>query len=218
MTTTTGPRVRVLRGLDPADATATRADLGTVRARSARDLVVDPGLVRDATEEGYRAGYDAGFSAGLADAAEAIDSRERARGEQIRALLAELHGTAQELATDHQAIVVDMEARIVDMACTIAMELVGHELRHTDDAARDALTRALRLAPENGAVVARLHPNDIATAGELTDVVLNRTLTVVPDTSLRPGDCIVDIDNTRIDARIAPALERVSELLAGGTE
>src|SRR5882724_2676313 len=90
VTTTTGPRVRVLRGLEPTESTATRADLGTVSARSARDLVVDPSLVRDATDEGYRIGYDAGFTAGLSDAAEAIDSRERSRGQQIQTLLAEL--------------------------------------------------------------------------------------------------------------------------------
>lgn len=68
MTTTSGPRVRVLRGLQPSVA-----DLATVRARVARDLVVDPSLIEEATEAGYRAGYEAGFTAGLNDAAAAID-------------------------------------------------------------------------------------------------------------------------------------------------
>ena len=62
----------MLRGVEPQ-----AADLGTVRAQSARHLVVDPELVQGATDDGYRVGYQAGFDAGLLDAATAIDVRER---------------------------------------------------------------------------------------------------------------------------------------------
>jgi flagellar assembly protein FliH len=213
VTTTSGPRVRVLRGLHPA-----AADIGTVRAPIARDLVVDPALVQDATESGYRAGYDAGFTAGLEDAASAIDSRERTRSEQLRSTLDQLRAAADALGTEHRSIVADIEARVVDIAVAVATELVGHDLAHSDERGREALARALRFAPEGAPVVARLHPDDVATA-DLESVhaeLGSRNLSIVADTTLRPGDCIVDVGATRIDARIAPAIERVRAVLRGG--
>lgn len=210
--TTTGPRVRVLRGIEPRPA-----DLGTVSARAARELVVDPRLVHEATDEGFRFGYEEGFSKGLTDAAAAIDSRERARGEELRGTLDRLVRAADALATEHAAVVAAIEDQVVTLACAVATEIVGAELRHTDQRGRDALLRALRFAPEQGAVRARLHPDDIATAGDLTSLVGGRALDVVGDRALQPGDCVVDIDATRIDARIAPALARVRAVLEGET-
>src|SRR5205823_2420225 len=137
---------------------------GTVRAPIARDLVVDPALVRDATDTGYRAGYDAGFSAGLEDAAAAIDSRERSRAEQLRGVLDTLRAAANTLGTEHRSIIADIEARVVDIAVAVATELVGHDVAHSTERGKEALARALHFAPEAAPVVARLHPDDIATA------------------------------------------------------
>ena len=212
MTTTSGPRVRVLRGLEPR-----LADIGTVSARPARDLVVDPRLVRDATEEGYRGGYEAGFAAGLDDAAAAIDSRELARADQLRAVLAHLTDAADTLPAAHAAVIAEIEARVVEVAFAIAVELVGHDLAHDDARGRAALVRALHLAPDTGFVRAHLHADDVATAGDLASLAGGRAVTIVADSSLQPGDCIVDIEDTRIDARIAPAIERVRAVLLGAT-
>lgn len=211
--TTTGPRVRVLRGIEPRPA-----DIGTVSARAARELVVDPRLVHEATEEGFRFGYDEGFSKGLADSADAIDAREQARGEQLRSTMARLDAAANALAVEHAAVIEAIEEQIVTLACAIATEIVGAELRHTNQRGRDALLRALRFAPEQGAVRARLHPDDVATAGDLSTLLAGRALDVVSDPLLDTGDCVVDIDATRIDARIAPALARIRAVLEGDTE
>jgi flagellar assembly protein FliH len=212
VTTNSGPRVRVLRGIQPS-----AADIGTVRARAARDLVVDPALVEEATESGYRAGYDAGFTAGLEDAATAIDSRERARGDQLHAVLEQLHVAATALATDHRSIIADIEARVVAIAVDVATELVGHDVAQRDERGRAALGRALRFAPDGAPVVARLHPDDVATAGVDTDAAGGDSIRIVADPTLAPGDCIVDVGATRIDARIAPAIERVRAVLRGET-
>ena len=211
--TTTGPRVRVLRGIEPRPA-----DIGTVSARAARELVVDPQLVADATDEGFRFGYDEGFSKGLSDAAAAIDSRERARSEQLRSTLDRLAAACAALATEHAAVIAAIEDQVVTLACAIATEVVGAELRHTNARGRDALLRALRFAPEQGAVRARLHPDDVATAGDLSGMIGSRSLDVVADPTLQQGDCIVDIDATRIDARIAPAFARIRAVLEGDSE
>jgi flagellar assembly protein FliH len=189
------------------------ADLGTVRGPLARDLVVDPDLVEHATEAGYRAGYDAGFTAGIEDAAAAIDSRERARGEQVRSVVDRLAAEADAVAERHAAIVHEIEAQVVRMAFDIAQTLVGRELRATDQAAADAIRRALEFAPATGPVVVRLHPDDVEALGDPARVVSGRALTVVSDPALASGDAIVDVGPARIDARIASAIERIREVL-----
>jgi flagellar biosynthesis/type III secretory pathway protein FliH len=189
------------------------ADLGTVRSPLARDLVVDPDLVEHATEAGYRAGYDAGFTAGIEDAAAAIDSRERARGEQVRSVVERLAAEADTLAERHAAAVDQVATQIVQLAFDIAQTLVGRELRATDSAAADAIRRALELAPTTGPVVAHLHPDDVDALGDPACVVAGRALTIVTDRSLASGDTIVDVGPARVDARLAPAVQRIREML-----
>ena len=201
-------RVRVMRGV-----TTDTADLGTVRSQSVRHLVVDPHLVQSATDDGYRAGYQAGFDAGLADAAEAIDIRERKRAGALQTTIATLAQATDDLAGDHANIIDGIESQVVALAIEIARIIVGRELTTTSEPGIDALQRALQLAPDGVPAVAHLHPDDAATLGAqfIDDQV--RELSIVIDESLVPGDCIVDINAMRIDARIGGAFERLVELM-----
>ena len=62
-------------------------------------------------------------------------------------------------------------------------------------------------------MVARLHPDDLVAIADAPDLAPGRSLSLVPDAGLRPGDCVVDIAGCRIDARIDHALERIREVL-----
>src|SRR5690242_18637252 len=90
-------RVRVMRAADVTRETVSKADLTTVRAPAARELVVDRQLVEDALADGFRAGYEAGFQSGLNDATEAAADRERARSTQVQQLVGHLAQYADEL-------------------------------------------------------------------------------------------------------------------------
>lgn len=204
----TAPKVRVLRGVS-----VQAADLNTVRSASARTLVVDPELVRAATDDGYEAGYQEGFDAGLQDSASAIDARERQRSSAVADVIERLALASDRIAQEHDLVLADIETRIVDLACALAETIVGHELSISTNPGRDGLVRALQFAPETGHVHARLHPDDAALLGDVDGILGRRSLTITPDASLMAGDCIVDIDSTRIDARIAPALARIQEVL-----
>ena len=202
-------RGRVLR-----DTPFNRADLGTVRSPSARDLVIDPALVESAAEDGYRAGYDEGFAAGLEDAATAIAAREAKRGEQLTRVLAHLADNVDHLDARHRAVIDDIERQIASIAFQIATTLVGRELRASDSLAADAIRRALQLAPPTGAVIARLNADDAASIDDIAAIAPGRALSIVIDPTLSSGDAIVDIGPTHIDARIQPAMDRVLEVLA----
>jgi flagellar biosynthesis/type III secretory pathway protein FliH len=71
----------------------------------------------------------------------------------------------------------------------------------------------LAFAPDQGHVVARLHPDDLAALGDPNNLALGRSLAIVPDAGLRPGDCVVDVNGCHIDARIDSALERIRLVL-----
>jgi flagellar biosynthesis/type III secretory pathway protein FliH len=207
------PRVNVLRGNDVQRGPVVRADLGTVRSPAARDLVVDRQLVDGALADGYRAGYEAGFETGLAEAATAAVDREHARAVQIQSVVAQLGQVAEQLRVREGTAVEQVEYAVANAAFEIAEMLLGRELQLSESLGRDAIVRALRFAPEDGMVTARLHPDDVATLGDPDAVLPGRVLAVVADASLLPGDCVVDVAGCRVDARMSSARERIAELL-----
>jgi flagellar assembly protein FliH len=209
------PRVNVLRGTDVQRSPVVRADLGTVRSPAARDFVVDRELVDGALADGYQAGYAAGFETGLADAAHAAVDREHARAVQIQSVVAQLGQVTEQLRVREGTAVEQIEYAVATAAFEIAEMLLGRELQLSESLGRDAILRALQFAPDDGMVMVRLHPDDIATLGDPNAVLPGRALTVVADASLAAGDCIVDVAGCRVDARMSAARERIAMLLAG---
>ena len=204
-------RGQVLRDwdVDLSDTRVTRADLGTVSARSARAIVVSPELVESARQEGYTAGFEEGYAAGYTHG---IDDARR-HVELLGQLVQKLGREAEALAARQATSALDIEDQVVAAALRIAEVLVGHELAQPDDHGRDAIARALALAPVHGDVTVRLHPADIAVMGDPAELAPGRVLVIVADPSLNPGDCIVDVAACRIDARVGAAIERAHEVM-----
>jgi flagellar assembly protein FliH len=205
-------RGRVLRDwdVDLSERHVTPADLGTVSARSARGIVVSPELIESARQEGYTAGFEEGYAAGYTHG---IDDARR-HVELLGQLVQQLGREADAFATRETTARADIENQVGAVALQIAEAMVGHELAQPDGRGRDAIARALALAPVHGDVVARLHPADVALLGDPAELAPGRVLAIVPDPSLSPGDCVIDVSSCRVDARIGAALERAREVLS----
>ena len=203
-------RGRVLHGAEVGELGPPRADLGVVSARSARSIVVSGELVESARQDGHAAGFEEGYAAGYAHGMRDAGSHIELLGQLVQRLGAEADAFAVRETTARAMI----EDGVVATAIQIAETLIGHELSRPDNHGREAIARALALAPARGDVIARLHPADIAVLGDTADVMAGRTLELVPDPTLSPGDCIVEVAACRVDARIGPALERLRELLS----
>src|SRR5262249_22629138 len=135
-----------------------KADLGTITAPIARELVVDRRLVEDAVADGFREGYEAGFNAGMEEA-------QRTGAEQTRQAVVALHqviGQLNEAAGGWRGregpAAAEIEHEVVRGAFEIARLIVGTELLYAESIGRDVIARALQLAPKEGLAVARLHP------------------------------------------------------------
>jgi len=205
-------KARVLRDV----SVVAPADLGQVTARVARTLVVSPELIEGAIRDGNRAGYDDGYTSGYADGLAEARARTEDLASRLSGLFPQLVEAASALYAREATARVEIEDQVINVAFEIAQVLVGHELAHTEQRGRDALARALAFAPEQGHVLARLHPDDLAAIGDPADLAPGRSVALVPDASLHPGDCIVDIAGCRIDASLDATIARIRAVLDPG--
>lgn len=168
-----------------------------------------------AEAEGYAAGFDSGRAAGF-DAG--VVAGRALVGERVGAVLDTLTAEAERALSDAPVVAGSLGSAVVDAALALAAAVLGRELAVAASPGRDALLRALTEAPDEGRLVARLHPTDV----ELLDLdgiqsAENRRIEVVADPSVEPGGCLLDTPTGRVDALLSTALARAAEVL-GATD
>ncbi len=131
----------------------------------------------------------------------------------------------------HATEVLRLQAeRLAEQARSDALEIGFAVARHildvelgTSPEALFALVRgALRRAGESRRIVVRLHPEDArlvapsAAAGEVG--VAAATIEVAADAALGRGDCVVETDYGKVDARLATRIEELHRAAAAALE
>lgn len=178
---------------------------------------------QDAKSAGYATGWAHGIQAAR-DIARRLAERteqEQAAAETVRAgqisqAVAALDTAAGRLERLSVPSAEQLESVIVTSAFTLAEAIIAARLADDTVRGRDALTRALALAPQGEPVTVHLNPDDhhvITTTAPTAASDLGRTVTLVPDASLAPGDATAECAATNVDARIETALARAREAL-----
>jgi flagellar assembly protein FliH len=208
------PHPRVLRD---GDAAARAATLEPVEAllytMDGRPVTAE---VQAATDAGFRKGWDVGWRDGFSVGRDA--GRDQAY-EEFRAALAPavtaLLRATEEIERQDRTTLTQLEDVAVALVYDLVESLLGRELELAEAPARDSLARALALAPDRGAVVVRLHPDDLdAIAAVAAETAPGRAIELVADGSVERGGCVVEVGACRVDAQLGPALERARGVLS----
>jgi flagellar assembly protein FliH len=172
----------------------------------------------------------AGFAAGWAEGRQAAEAAAREAREAFAAEAAALADATEEGARlvlgavadavsrfEQRAIpaVEDMQDQLVEAAFALAEAIVGRELATAAEPGRDAIARALALAPPGRGVLVRMNPADAASMPGTT-AVEGRDVVVVADPALAPGDAIVECETSTIESRLGAAMERARQALQIG--
>lgn len=159
-------------------------------------------LEKAASDDGFARGHAEGFAAGLAEA--------RAQADQVKALLGHLSRPLKELDSEVERALV---ALTIEMARRLAHLEMDLDPTRVASVVREAVG-ALGSAPRD--VRIRLHPHDAAAIRpllSLPDEVHDWKL--VADPELNRGDCRIEADGVRVDARLDTRQAVIAQALLG---
>jgi flagellar assembly protein FliH len=187
-------------------------------------------LLAEARKAAQAAGYAAGWASGIQAARVVAEAEAHAARVETERAAAERRMRLQQAFTalDHAAAALELRAvphaevledLVVTSALSIAEALVGHALDDTPVRARDALMRVLSLSPAGEPVQVRMSPADYATlhgseADSLVPQAIARSVELIEDATLQPGDAVATCGATEIDGRIGSGIARIREVLA----
>ncbi|HVW31693.1 MAG TPA: FliH/SctL family protein [Acidimicrobiia bacterium] len=200
-----GTRVRVLRGA------SFRPGFSPLEAEIAPPAEpVDPAVAAAEERRGYDDGYRAGLAEGLAAGRAAMAAESATTQARLDAAVRSLDQAAADLRRRQALELTGLEDALARTAVDLASAIIGRELQVAESPGADALARALSLVPAGAATTARLNPADAAL---VTDPP--KGVALVPDPAIEPGGCILEVGDSRIDAQLSSAVDRVRAALLG---
>jgi len=163
-------------------------------------------LEAEAAREGHERGYAEGYAQGREQGMAAI----AAEAQQLRAVLAHIAAPVAELdAKTEQALV----ALMLELARRLVQQELVADPAKMLGIVRDAVSHLAQ--PVRGLRV-RLHPDDARVVNEhLTSEDVGESWTVIADRKMMPGDCVVESDTSRVDARLDTRQAQLAQRLLG---
>lgn len=156
-------------------------------------------LEQQARDEGYAAGH----AEGLVAARELTQTR-----------LARLDALLDAAARPLQAMDERVELELARLAMTVARQVLSHELRTSPDLVVEAVRQAaLALPAASGSLRVRLHADDLALLRQLGAAEEHWQL--LADPTLQRGDCLLESERSRLDARVETRLAAVVDAVLG---
>jgi flagellar assembly protein FliH len=171
---------------------------------------VDPVVAAAEERRGYDDGYRTGMAEGLAAGRAAMAAESVAATARLEDLARSLAAAAEDLRRRQALELTGLEDALARTAVDLASAIIGRELQVSVSPGADALARALALVPAGSMAVVRLHPADAAVLAETPGGV-----TIISDPAVESGGCILEVGDSRIDAQLGSALDRVRAALTG---
>ncbi|MDB5386426.1 MAG: flagellar assembly protein FliH [Planctomycetaceae bacterium] len=200
------------------------------RVRMAREQAEE--LIHAAQAEAERVllqarqeGYAAGLTEGRLEIEREFEPRiaeevQRRLQSRLTCVVSALHEATSRLVQDREQIVLQWEKSAIGLSVAIARRIVRRELRFSPEPPRALIAEALELASGATSIVLRLNPEDVAelelSAAEWQQLIQShRQLTVIADSSLSRGGCLVETPEGEIDGRMETQFSRIVTELWG---
>lgn len=164
----------------------------------------------EARQQGYQTGHQAGYADGREEGLRAghaeAEAALREQAEQLARALAGFDDAASHL----EQHVAD---ELLALALEIARQVVGQAVQAQPRAILEVIHAALAELPLQHALI-RLHPQDVALVRELAgEQLAHAGHRLHEDAQLRRGDVLIDLGQTRIDARLVTRWQRTVSAL-----
>jgi flagellar assembly protein FliH len=179
-------------------------------ARAVQDANAEAAAIRSRAEAAGRAVAEQAIS-------QMLDERV---GERLKTLLPALDGVVSRLEAARAEWLENWQHAAVDLAVAIAERIVRRELAQDPELAVAWVRDALELAAGSSEVTILLNPHDHDVLAPHVDVLAAGVAriaapTVVADTSVTPGGCVIRTKHGIIDSRLETQLRQLADEMHG---
>lgn len=155
----------------------------------------------DAKQDGFRQGHDDGYSAGESE---------------IERLVERLRKMVEALMLRREEILKETEQQIVELVILMTRKVVKIISETQKTAIMSNVLAALKKVKSRGNVILHVNLEDLKLASANADEFIKRVeniqgITVVEDSTVEKGGCVVETDFGAIDARISSQLSELEE-------
>lgn len=221
-----GPILHRLAAVDLADHLAEAEGVIASADRKAQQIVSQAQAKADdlnvvANQQGYDDGFAKGQEEGTQAGAEKAYQEAVARfAEQQQALIDDLARAVEQIDQVKEELSIRAEQDLLDFAVQLASKLtfaIGLTCR---ESAQENFKKALRMVGSKTDLTLKVHPKDCESLKRFAPSVLESlgaspTVSIVEDSSLHPGGCMLQTQQTSVDASLETQLDELVALLLG---
>jgi flagellar assembly protein FliH len=156
---------------------------------------------KEAYDEGYKAGREDGFQSGKPE---------------VERLIEQLHHIIDKTLEKRNEIIEESETQLINLVLLIARKVVKVISENQKNVVINNVIQALRKLKSRGEVLIKVNLDDVELTTEhvkdfmrMVDNV--QSVTVVEDSTVDRGGCIIETDFGEIDARISSQLQEIEE-------
>lgn len=191
----------------------TQADQVLEQAKQEANKIIDDAKLqaKELKTQAQKEGLAAGHKEGLAKAKQEIE----ANLENSISILAQ----AEE---ERVKRIISSEAELLKLVTGIVEKVIGSELKSHPEQILSVVRGALSRVATANVITIKINPDD----GQLIEENLPslqevfsepKAIAIIPDQTIAPGDCFVETEHGKVDARIKSQLERImNEILKAG--
>ncbi len=167
--------------------------------QEARDRVA--ALQKETWTKGFDEGREAGFKAGEAE---------------VKRLVERLHVVLASAIEKRNQIIEESESQLVNLVLQISQKVIKVLSENQKNVVINNVIQSLRKLKSRGDVVIRVNIADLDLATQHTQDFLKmvenvKSVTILEDSTVDKGGCVIETDFGEIDARIASQLQEIEE-------